>query len=189
MAVPDLARAREILDAKSLPRGVLLHAEGVSRVAAEAARLVVKAGIPIDVRLVEIAALLHDIDKLETRDGAGEHGLVGAAELDRLGYPELAPPVASHPVTCLLDESRFPRGWPSVLVSIADRHVAQRFMTIDERLDDQAERYPQYAASLDAARRPAHALEAELAEVTGIAPAELVDRLRFAWDAGPSTDR
>ena len=92
-------------------------------------------------------------------------------------------------MTCLLDESRFPRGWPSVLVSIADRHVAQRFMTIDERLDDQARRYPQYVASLDAARRPAHALEAELAEVTGIAPAELVDRLRFAWDAGATTDR
>ena len=58
-----------------------------------------------------------------------------------------------------------------------------------KRLDDQALRYPQYAASLDAARRPAHALEAELAEVTGIEPAELVDRLRFAWDAGPSADR
>lgn len=184
MAVPDLARARQILDAKALPRGVVRHAEGVSRVAAEAARLVSKAGIPIDVRLVEIAALLHDIDKLETREGGGEHGLVGAAELDRLGYPELAPPVASHPVTCLLDESRFPRGWPSVLVAIADRHVNQSFVTIDERLDDQARRHPQYAASLDAARHPAHALEAELAEVTGIAVPDLVARLRAAWDAG-----
>ena len=183
MAVPDLARAREILDAKGLPRGVVVHAEGVSRVAAEAARLVSKAGIPVDVRLVEIAALLHDIDKVETRDSA-DHGLVGAAELDRLGYPELAPPVASHPVTCLLDESRFPRGWPSVLVAIADRHVAQRFVTIDERIDDQARRHPQYAASLDAARRPAHALEAELAEVTGLAVPDLVERLRHAWDAG-----
>ena len=48
MAVPDLARAREILDAKALPRGVVVHAEGVSRVAAEAARLVSKAGIPVD---------------------------------------------------------------------------------------------------------------------------------------------
>jgi putative nucleotidyltransferase with HDIG domain len=184
MVVPDSARARQILEAKALPRGVVVHAEGVSRVAAEAARLVQRAGVPIDVRLVEIAALLHDIDKMETRDGPGEHGLVGAAELDRLGYPELAPPVASHPVTCLLDESRFPRGWPSVIVSIADRHVAQRFMTIDERIDDQLRRHPQYAASLGAARRPAHALEAELAEVTAIKVPDLVERLREAWRAG-----
>ncbi|MEO8509694.1 MAG: hypothetical protein ABI534_00460 [Chloroflexota bacterium] len=92
-------------------------------------------------------------------------------------------------MTCLLDESRFPRGWPSVLVSIADRHVAQRFLTIDERLADQARRYPQYAASLEAARRPAHVLESELAEVTGIGAAELIERLRFAWDAGAPTDR
>jgi putative nucleotidyltransferase with HDIG domain len=183
MAVPDLARAREILAAKTLPLGIVHHSEGVSRVAAEAARLVSKSGIPIDVRLVEIAALLHDIDKLETRDG-GEHGLVGAAELDRLGYPELGPPVASHPVTCLLDESRFPRGWPSVLVAIADRHVNQSFVTIDERIDDQARRHPEYAASLDAARSPAHALEAELAEVTGLTLPDLVARLRDAWEAG-----
>lgn len=184
MAVPDRARAQEILDAKALPRGVVVHAAGVSRVAAEAARLASHAGIPIDVRLVEIAALLHDIDKLETQDDTDQHGLVGAAELDRLGHPELAPPVASHPVSCLLDEARFPRGWPSVIVSIADRHVAQRFMTIDERIDDQARRHPRYAASLAAARRPAHALEAELAEVVGLPVPDLVERLRFAWDAG-----
>ena len=102
----------------------------------------------------------------------------------RLGYPELAPPVASHPVTCLLDESRFPRGWPSVLVAIADRHVNQSFVTIDERIDDQARRHPEYAASLDAARSPAHALEAELAEVTGLTLPDLVARLRDAWEAG-----
>ena len=45
--------------------------EGVARVAAEAARLVAAAGVPVDVRLVEVAALLHDIDKPETRQGGG----------------------------------------------------------------------------------------------------------------------
>jgi hypothetical protein len=34
------------------------------------------------------------------------------------------------------------------------------------------------------ARRPAHALESELAEATGLATDELVARLRAAWEAG-----
>ena len=152
--------------------------------AREAAELVRAADIPVDVELVEVAALLHDIDKLKTRRGAGRHGEVGAAELDRRGFPELAPAVRSHPVACLLDEERFPRGWPSVLVSVADRHIAQEFLTIDERLTDMAERHPAHRASIEAARRPAHRLEAELAESVGLSVGELVERLRTAWEQG-----
>jgi hypothetical protein len=93
-------------------------------------------------------------------------------------------PIASHPVTCLLDDDRFPRGWPSVLVAVSDRHVGQAFMTIDERLDDMIERHPAHRAGIEAARRPAHALERELADAAGLQVAELVERLRLAWAAG-----
>jgi hypothetical protein len=112
------------------------------------------------------------------------HGEVAAEQLTEMGFPELAAPVASHPVTCLLDDRCFPRGWPSVIVSVADRHVAQEFLTIDQRIDDMAKRHPQYAAELEASRRPAHALEAELCEAVGVEPDELLDRLRAAWQAG-----
>ncbi len=183
MAVPDLDRAQAILESYALPDGIVWHSEGVRRVAVEAARLVAAADVPVDVGLVEVAALLHDIDKLRIRESGGEHGIVGAAELERMGYPELAMPVASHPVNCLLDDDRFPRGWPSVLVAIADRHVAQEFVTIDQRLDGMASRHPEYRASIEAARRPAHALERELAETLGRSTEALVERLRAAWEA------
>jgi hypothetical protein len=93
-------------------------------------------------------------------------------------------PVASHPITALLDEDRFPIGWPSVLVAVADRHVAQAFVTIDERLDDMKLRHPEYAESIEAARRPSHALEAEVADAAGLTVDALVDRLRAAWEGG-----
>jgi hypothetical protein len=101
-----------------------------------------------------------------------------------MGFDELAAPVASHPVTCLLDDRCFPRGWPSVLVSIADRHVAQVFLTIDERIADMQQRHPEYAEDLEAARIPAHALEAELADAVGMEADTVVHRLRAAWEAG-----
>ncbi|HET6744606.1 MAG TPA: hypothetical protein VFH90_02000 [Candidatus Limnocylindria bacterium] len=109
---------------------------------------------------------------------------MAAKELTEMGFPELAAPVASHPVTCLLDDRCFPRGWPSVLVAIADRHVTQEFLTLDERIDDMARRHPEYADSIQAARAPAHALEAELCEALDTEREALVERLRAAWQAG-----
>lgn len=173
-----------MLEDAGLPDGIVSHSRGVARVAVAAAGLVAEASIPVDGALVEAAALLHDIDKVEIRRSGGEHGVVGARRLEAAGYAELAMPVASHPVTALLDDDRFPIGWPSVLVAVADRHVAQEFVTVDERLDDMKERHPKYAASIESARRPAHALEEQLAEVVGLSTDELVARLRAAWDAG-----
>ena len=184
MAVPDRSTALRLLDEADLPEGIVTHSHGVARVAVAAAGLVAEASIPVDGALVEAAALLHDIDKVEIRRSGGEHGVVGARRLEAAGYPELAMPVASHPVTALLDDDRFPIGWPSVLVAVADRHVAQSFMTVDERLDDMKDRHPEYAASIESARRPAHALEEQLAEVAGLSSEELVERLRAAWAAG-----
>jgi hypothetical protein len=68
-------------------------------------------------------------------------------------------------------------------VAIADRRVAREFVAIDERLNDMQRRHPAYTAQIEAARRPAHALEAELAEVTGLDASALEDRLRAAWEA------
>lgn len=183
MVVPSRIDAERLLASYALPDGIVVHSRGVSRVAAEAARLLAAAGVAVDPHLVEVAALLHDIDKLETRDQDGQHGLVAARWLTELGYAELAEPVASHPIGCLLDPERVPRGWTSVSVAVADRHVAQRFVSIDERIDDQARRYPAYRASLEAARQPAHTMEAELATAVGLSVEQLVGRLRTAWEA------
>jgi putative nucleotidyltransferase with HDIG domain len=184
VAIPDLDTARRILAEHELPDGIVVHSEGVHRVATAAAGLVAEAGIPVDGRLVGAAALLHDIDKPRIRRGGGDHGVVGARMLEELGYGELAMPVASHPLGALLDDDRFPIGWPSVLVAVADRHVAQEFMTVDERLDDMRLRHPQHAEQIEAARRPAHALEAQLAEAVGLEVEDLVERLRAAWRVG-----
>jgi putative nucleotidyltransferase with HDIG domain len=184
VAVPDRFTALRLLDEAGLPDGIVVHSRGVARVAVAAAGLVAEASIPVDGALVEAAALLHDIDKVEIRRSGGEHGIVGARRLEAAGYEELAMPVASHPVTALLDDDRFPIGWPSVLVAVADRHVAQEFLTVDERLDDMQQRHPEYVAEIESARRPAHALEAELADATGLSVDDLIERLRAAWEAG-----
>jgi len=181
MAVPTRPEAEGLLASLDLPAGIVVHSRGVSRVAAEAARLLRASGVEVDAGLVEVAALLHDIDKPETRRSGEPHGVVGARRLTELGYGELAGPVASHPVSCLLDPLRFPQGWEAILVAIADRRVDQEFVTIDERIDGMSRRYPQYGDQLEATRGPAHAMEATLAAATRLSDEALADRLRAAW--------
>lgn len=184
MAIPTPAEAELLLASFDLPDGVVTHSRGVSRVAAEAARHLVAAGVEIDPHLVAVAALLHDVDKLQTRGDGRRHGLLGAQWMAERGYPELAEPIASHPIACLLDPARAPRGWDSVAVAVADRHVSQEFLTIDERIDDLAERYPAFRADLELNRAPAHAMEADLAAAAGMSVEQLEERLRAAWDEG-----
>jgi putative nucleotidyltransferase with HDIG domain len=182
VAVPSPPEAEQLLASFNLPDGIVTHSRGVSRVAAEAARLLAAAGVALDPDLVAVAALLHDIDKQETRDHGAQHGLVGARWMAERGFPELAEPIASHPIGCLLDPTRAPRGWESVAVAVADRHVAQGFVSIDERIDDLARRYPDYRADLAAARAPAHSMQADLSTAAGLSVDELEARLRAAWD-------
>jgi putative nucleotidyltransferase with HDIG domain len=185
MAVPTLAEAERLLASFDLPDEIVTHSRGVSRVAAEAARLLAAAGIQVDPHLVAVAALLHDVDKLETRDHGAQHGLVAGRWMAERGFPELAEPIASHPIGCLLDPSRSPRGWASVAVAVADRHVAQGFVSIDRRIDDLSQRYPAFRADLAAARAPAHAMQADLAAAAGMSVDELEAALRSAWE-GPA---
>jgi putative nucleotidyltransferase with HDIG domain len=189
VVVPSRDEADRLLASLDLPEGIVVHSRGVARVAAEAARLVGAAGTNVDPQFVEVAALLHDIDKPETRRSGEPHGLVGARRLTELGYEELAGPVASHPVSCLIDPERFPRGWSAVLVAVADRRVDQRFVTIDERIDGMARRYPQYREQLDACRAPAHELEASVADAAGMSLEQLGVALRAAWEQPEENER
>lgn len=184
MGIPTGAEAEQLLASYELPAGIVTHARGVSRVAAEAARLLAAAGAAVDPQLVTVAALLHDVDKLATRDHGQQHGLVGARWMAERGFPELAEPIASHPIGCLLDPARSPRGWDSVAVAVADRHVAQGYLSIDGRIDDLVQRYPGFRNELEAARAPARAMQADLAAAAGLTFEELEARLRAAWAEG-----
>ncbi len=183
MAVPTLGEAEQLLASFHLPDGIVIHSRGVSRVATEAARLLAVAGIEVDPHLVAVAALLHDVDKPRTRGDGSEHGLLAARWMTERGHPELFAPIASHPISCLLNPSRAPQGWAAKSVAVADRHISQRFVSIDQRIDDQARRYPAFRAELDAARAPARAMQAELAAAAGLSVGELIGRLRAACDA------
>ena len=102
MTVPGRVDAASLLLSLDPPPWFVRHARAVAEVAGWLAARIEERGIAIDRRLVEAAALLHDVDKALPADDPARglpHGDGSAAWLTGVGHPELARAVASHPVT------------------------------------------------------------------------------------------
>jgi hypothetical protein len=152
-------------------------------------------GIAVDDRLVDAAALLHDVDKLLPEGHPLRHhghGEAGAAWLAERGYPELSRAVANHPATLLSDEERYPR-WTAFasreerVVAYADKRAAQDLVTLAERFEDWVARHPEHEPSLRLARGRAERLERDVCAAAGVAPDE-VGRLPWVAEAMATAD-
>ncbi|HVM29794.1 MAG TPA: HD domain-containing protein [Candidatus Limnocylindrales bacterium] len=147
-------------------------------------------GHRIDRQLVETAALLHDLDKAlpedERRQAMG-HGHAGADWLVGLGYGELGPVVADHPVTRLADEPTWRRWWNDAsiearVVSYADKRVTSELVPMAARFADWRRRYPEVPERTALAEERAQLLEQDVCMAGGLRP-EDVERLAWAAEA------
>jgi putative nucleotidyltransferase with HDIG domain len=161
----------------------------VAEVASCLAYRATRAGVAVDRRLVETAALLHDIDKALPSDHPVHslgHGKAGAAWLREAGHPELGRAVMAHPVSRLNDPDA--EGWvvsapiEERIVTYADKRATQRVVSLDQRFERWYRRHPEYQERLDHALEMARRLEADLCKSIGIAPTD-VERLRWVEDA------
>jgi hypothetical protein len=196
MSVPGRVEAASLLLSLDPPAWLVRHARGVGEVAGWLAARIVARGVAIDRRLVEAAALLHDVDKaLPATDPARglPHGEGSAAWLARAGHAELARAVAGHPVTRLLDGDAY-RRWASFasreerIVAYADKRAGQRLESMDARFASWRRRYAEPSADGRAAARDqatwmavrarADRLEADICRAAGIEPTEV---RRLAW--------
>jgi putative nucleotidyltransferase with HDIG domain len=188
MSIPSRAAAASLLLSVSPPTGILRHSQAVADVASWLASRVRHAGHPVDVLLVETAALLHDVDKALPRDHplrALGHGHAGARWLEQQGYPELAPAVDTHPVGRLAEQPY--AAWIAAttleqrLVAYADKRAQQRVVTLDARFARWRRKHPEMEQELAISRERAGELETEVCRLAGITP-DQVQRARWARD-------
>lgn len=189
MAVPTRAEALSLLMSTSPSPRLLQHVTVVAEVAAFLAHRATRAGVAVDRRLVETAALLHDVDKSLPRDHplrALGHGHAGAAWLSDAGHPELARALIAHPVSRLGEPDA--EAWATNapieerIVTYADKRATQRVVSLEQRFDRWRRRHPEYSDGLDRAYEAARRLEARLCAEIGITPME-VERLRWVESA------
>jgi putative nucleotidyltransferase with HDIG domain len=189
MAVPTRTEALSLLMSTSPSPRLLQHMTVVAEVASFLAYRATQAGLAIDRRLVETAALLHDVDKAlppEHPLRALGHGKAGAAWLSEAGHAELARTLAAHPVMRLNapDVETWLRDSPieERIVAYADKRATQRVVSLEQRFERWQRKHPGYAARLDQALGVARRLEAELCAAIGVR-ADEVERLRWVDDA------
>jgi len=189
MAVPTRTEALSLLMSTSPPPRLLQHVTVVAEVAAFLAYRAGRVGVVVDRRLVETAALLHDVDKALPRDHPLKtlgHGDAGAAWLSEAGHPELARAIIAHPVTRLAEPGA--EAWAchgaieERIVTYADKRATQRVVSLEQRFDRWRTRHPEYATQLGRAYRVGQRLESELCRTIGLEPTQ-VERLRWVEDA------
>lgn len=183
------------------PEWHLRHSRAVAETAGWLAWRAVSAGRSLDRRLVEAAALLHDVDKLPAvkpfvADLAHAEG--SARWLAREGFPELGQAIVGHPVTRLADGDWFDRWFEAasleaLVVAYADKRAGQRLESMADRFASWERRYPPSeragktrggwsVETVAAVRQRARAIEERVCALAEASPRD-VRRLRWTWPA------
>jgi putative nucleotidyltransferase with HDIG domain len=143
------------------------HSMAVCRVSMAIGRALASAGEPIDLELLEAAALLHDITKTRSLETREDHAETGEALLVELGCPRTGKVVGEH----IVPVDRGDRLTEAEIVAYADKRVVHdRIVGLDERfeyLKDTYGRFPEAMAYFDEMRLRMERIEALVEEVTG----------------------
>ena len=201
MSIPNRRDSAGLLLSLDPPPWHLRHSRAVAETAAWLAWRAVAAGRSLDRRLVEAAALLHDVDKLPVVKPLVadlRHADGSAVWLTRHGFAELGPVIVGHPVTRLADGDWFDR-WlaaaspEALIVAYADKRAGQRLESMAARFASWERRYPPEerarrargnwsAETLAAVRHRADTIEERVCALADVSPHD-VRRLRWTGPA------
>ncbi len=109
--LPSREQALQLLHEAHCPLQVIAHCEGVAKLARETAKTCQKKGYKVDVDLVEVGALLHDIGRSKTH--TVDHAIVGAKIAKSQDLPEAVIAIIKrHVGGGITDAEAKKLGWP-----------------------------------------------------------------------------
>jgi uncharacterized protein len=131
--LPSREQALETLHNVGCAPNVIRHCEAVSKLAVEIAKACQKRGMNVDLELVEIGALLHDIGRAKTH--RIDHGVVGAEIARSKGLPEsIISIIENHPLAGITAEEAKKFSLP--VKDYLPRTLEERIITYaDKRLE------------------------------------------------------
>lgn len=140
MRYPRKAECIEFYKEIQTPENIINHVKRVNGIAVYIAEKLKKSGVDIDIRLVDSASFLHDLDKwLCVNDKALKHGEKTEQMLIEKGYPEVGFYAKQH-IAERLDESST---WEEKVICYSDKRVLDdKIVSLKERFDYINMRYP-----------------------------------------------
>jgi len=136
--LPSREQALQLLHKKQCPEKVITHCMAVTKLALEIADLLMVKGITIDLKLLEIGALLHDIGRSVTH--TVQHVVLGAEIAKSASLPDSVISIIRRHVGGGITTSEAENlGWPKgvyVPVTIEEKVVcyADKLIENDERI-------------------------------------------------------
>jgi len=143
--LPTRAEAIEILGKAGCSKRVIEHCRYVARFSVKVTKALQKKGENVDVQLVEIGGLLHDIGRSKTH--TVDHGFIGSQIARSLNLPQSVVKIIERHVGGGVpkDEAKqlgwpprdyLPRTWEERIVCYADKRVeGLRIMPIEQALE------------------------------------------------------
>lgn len=143
--IPSPKEALKILNDAGCPSNVIKHCMAVARLAVQIAEKCVENGVPVDIELVHVGALLHDIGRSKTHEV--HHAVVGAEIARSLGLSEsIIKIIERHVGGGISPEEAVKLGWPNrnyipesieeKIVSYADKLIeGEKVVSINKTIE------------------------------------------------------
>ena len=135
--IPTIKQAKHLWDSYHLPDKKRIHVQLVSDVALYLANKLLEkdSSLSINLALLQVAGLLHDIDKSVPKL-AGEHHPESAVRILRKeGMDEVADVIKYHSVYFIGDSTTAPHTWEEKCLYLADKMVKYEILTVDKRFE------------------------------------------------------
>jgi uncharacterized protein len=133
--IPTVEQAKQLWDKYHLPDRKRIHVQLVANVALflSSKLTALDSSILINNQLLEVGALLHDIDKAIVRLPGETHPQTGVRVLLEEGFKEVAELIKFHSVQFIDDPGTEPKTWEEKLLFLSDKMVKQEIITVDKR--------------------------------------------------------
>ncbi|MEK7533056.1 MAG: HD domain-containing protein [Patescibacteria group bacterium] len=175
--IPSYDQIQTLWNTHALPQNKQKHCRLVAQTALWFARQLVQKNLTlsIDTRLLEAAALVHDIDKMAQKKSNEHHPDAAVRILRESGYDEVADLVRTHPLHAILDQSITPKTWEQKLLYLSDKMVKYTIITVDARfaLWSRENLPEQVLHEMNAAYPKVKALEKEICTAINVLPRDV----------------
>jgi len=137
--LPSDKMALKLLSKSGCSRKVIDHCKAVEKVATEIAEACKKRGLNVNMKLVQVGALLHDIGRSKTH--SVDHAIIGAEIAKSLNLPEAVISIIErHVGGGITIEEAEKLGWP--VKSYVPETLEEKIVTYADKLIEGSERVP-----------------------------------------------
>lgn len=176
--IPSSEECLKIMDRYDMPEHIRVHSFKVRDIGVLLAKELNKKGKNLDLKLVEAAALLHDIAKIHCVKSGERHDEIGADLLRTMGYDRVADVIEQH----INLNQKYKGLTEEELVFYADKRVMHdRIVPLSKRFKDVKERYasdnPDIMEKIGFTERKSYRLEKKIFKNLEFSPKDLVKLL------------